>query len=71
MKYLGKSDGTNFADFNFPDLVSFQAAKNAAEISNAAERKANPMGVGLASTVMYMPESACRIGKKWKDITPN
>lgn len=71
MKYVGKLDGMNFKDFNFPDLASFQKAKASAEISNAAEHKANPMGVGLASTIMYIPESAWRIGKSWEDITLN
>ena len=69
MKYLGKLDGTNFEEFGFPDLATFQKAKAAAAVSNAAEQKANPLATGLGSTIMYIPESAWRIGKKWADIT--
>lgn len=68
MKYLGKLDGTNFEEFGFPDLASFQKAKEAAKISNAAECKAHPLSVGLASTIMHIPDSMWRINKKWNDI---
>ena len=70
MKYLGKFDGTNFKEFNFPDLATFQAAKNAIAISNAAEIKAHPKEPRTATTIMHIPDSMWRINKQWSDISP-
>jgi hypothetical protein len=71
MKYLGRSDSTNYKDFGYPTLEMFLAAKKDADTYNAAVLKSSkPTDIHQYTTCMFVTDDKWRINKQWADITP-